>query len=87
MEKLEKLKKTMQECDTKDKVLFCFNLIKLMDLLDMDDDEMCDYLGVSRPTVNRWRRGITHPHPVMIRFVYDDLIKLIDIQLDIQCFL
>ncbi len=82
MEELEKLKKIMQECDTDDTELFQINFSLCMELLDAEDGEMCGYFGVSRPTVNRWKRGITHPHPVMIEFVYEDLVKLIDIQLD-----
>lgn len=33
-----------------------------MDELDLDDSTLATALGVSRPTVNRWRNGEVAPH-------------------------
>jgi Helix-turn-helix len=33
-------------------------------VLEADDDALADRLGVSRPTIGRWVRGETAPHPI-----------------------
>jgi hypothetical protein len=33
-------------------------------VLEVEDEELADRLGVSRPTIGRWVRGETAPHPI-----------------------
>ncbi|MFM5906286.1 MAG: hypothetical protein ACKOPO_01645 [Novosphingobium sp.] len=40
-------------------------------VLEKSDLEMSRLFKVSRPTVGRWSRGITAPHPMMRRAVYE----------------
>ncbi len=43
-------------------------------LLGKDDKEMSLLFKVSRPTINRWMRGVTAPHPMLRRAVFDTLL-------------
>jgi hypothetical protein len=52
------------------------NLIALAQpLLTLDDLEMAKLLKVSRPTISRWVRGISTPHPLMRKPIFDALVK------------
>lgn len=44
-------------------------------LLDLDDANMATLLKVSRPTISRWTRGKTSPHPVVRNAMFSVLIK------------
>lgn len=37
---------------------------KAQGVLELTDEEVADRLSVSRPTVGRWSRGETAPHPI-----------------------
>jgi hypothetical protein len=43
-------------------------------LLGKDDMEMSLIFKVSRPTIGRWVRGVTAPHPMLRRAVFDSLL-------------
>jgi hypothetical protein len=43
-------------------------------LLRKTDLDMSVLFKVSRPTVNRWTRGITAPHPMLRKAVFDTLL-------------
>lgn len=44
-------------------------------LLELDDAEMARTLNVSRPTINRWIRDVSSPHPVTRKAICDTLVK------------
>jgi len=44
-------------------------------ILSMSDLDMSLMFKVSRPTANRWIRGVTAPHPLGRKSVYDALIE------------
>jgi hypothetical protein len=51
-------------------------LIKLAQkLLKLDDLEMSRLLKVSRPTIGRWVRGVSAPHPLARKAIFDVLAK------------
>ena len=43
------------------------------ELLRMNDDDLSEFLSVSRPTVNRWKNGKVVPRPMMRRLVFQML--------------
>lgn len=43
-------------------------------LLNKTDIEMSLLFKVSRPTIGRWTRGITAPHPMLQRAAFDTLL-------------
>ena len=43
--------------------------------LDLDDLEMSRLLKVSRPTIGRWVRGDSTPHPLSRKAIFDVLAK------------
>lgn len=49
----------------------CFAHAKLV------DKDLSDALGVSRPTVTRWRNGVCAPHTALRKTVYDCLALLV----------
>lgn len=46
-------------------------------LLMLDDLEMAKLLKVSRPTISRWVRGISTPHPLMRKAIEARLYMLL----------
>ena len=44
-------------------------------VLGMSDIQMSVLFRVSRPTVNRWARGATAPHPMLRKAVFDSLLS------------
>lgn len=44
-------------------------------LLELDDTDMARTLNVSRPTIGRWIRGISSPHPLTRKAICGALIK------------
>ena len=43
-------------------------------VLGMTDIQMSMLFKVSRPTINRWSRGVTAPHPMLRKAVFDALL-------------
>ena len=41
-----------------------------MTVLRLLDSDLAFHLGVSRPTVNRWKSGANAPHPAMRKHVF-----------------
>ena len=64
---IEALQKTASDDDAAFKAV----VARGMDLLQLLDSDLAHHLGVSRPTVNRWRSGANAPHPVMRKHVFD----------------
>lgn len=44
-------------------------------LLQLDDTELARVLNVARPTVGRWTRGVSAPHPLARKAVFDALVR------------
>lgn len=44
-------------------------------LLELDDTDMARTLNVSRPTIGRWIRGTSSPHPLTRRAICGALVK------------
>jgi hypothetical protein len=44
-------------------------------LLELDDTDMAGTLNVSRPTIGRWIRGISSPHPLTRKAICNALVK------------
>jgi transcriptional regulator with XRE-family HTH domain len=64
---IEVLKKTAQTDDA----AFNSAVARGMDVLQLLDSDLALHLGVSRPTVNRWRTGANAPHPAMRKHIFD----------------
>jgi len=43
-------------------------------ILGKSDLQMSQLFKVSRPTINRWTRGVTAPHPLVRKAVFDALL-------------
>lgn len=43
--------------------------------LNLTDLELSRMFKVSRPTVNRWIRGVTAPHPLLRASIFDALLE------------
>lgn len=61
--------------DHEDNRSFKENLSKSPSSLEMVDKDLADLIGVSRPTVTRWRNGKCAPHPLMRKLVYETLAR------------
>ncbi len=44
-------------------------------LLELDDTDMARALNVSRPTIGRWIRGVSSPHPLTRQAICGALVK------------
>ncbi|WAJ29425.1 hypothetical protein [Antarcticirhabdus aurantiaca] len=44
-------------------------------LLELDDADLARILNVSRPTVGRWTRGVSSPHPLARKAIFDALAR------------
>jgi len=74
------LAKKIENADPGDAVLFRELLNRAQEKLGMDDAECAVLFDVSRPSVSRWRAGVTMPHPNLQKYVYVALLKAIDKQ-------
>jgi transcriptional regulator with XRE-family HTH domain len=63
-ELVEALRKYPLKSDRLDRTWFAGLIKQAQDVLETEDDELADRLGVSRPTIGRWERGETAPHPI-----------------------
>lgn len=61
----------LQKTSQTDDAAFKSVVARGMDLLQLLDSDLAHHLGVSRPTVNRWRSGANAPHPAMRKHVFD----------------
>ncbi len=73
---LEELVAKLDAAAATDAELDFAGLIKAaQQLLELDDTDMARTLNVSRPTIGRWIRGISSPHPLTRRAICGALIK------------
>ncbi len=60
-----------------DDVLFAKIVSNAMHFLNLSDRDMAERFSISRPSVTRWRTGVSAPHPAMRRPVFDHLLRMI----------
>jgi hypothetical protein len=53
-------------------------------VLEIDDLELARILRVSRPTIGRWTRGESAPHPIGRGSVFATLAKLAEVKLRVH---
>ena len=53
-----------QKSERADRTEFAQLITEAQRILEVDDAELARRLGVSRPTIGRWARGETAPHPL-----------------------
>jgi hypothetical protein len=53
-------------------------------ILEIDDLELARILRVSRPTIGRWTRGDSAPHPIGRKSVLVTLAKLAEVKLRVH---
>jgi DNA-binding transcriptional regulator YiaG len=61
---IDALEKYPARADRLDRTWFADLIKSAQKVLELEDDELADRLGVSRPTIGRWVRGETAPHPI-----------------------
>jgi hypothetical protein len=45
--------------------MFRKSLLELMEKMSLNDEDVARLVGASRPSVERWKAGVTQPHPAM----------------------
>ena len=64
--------------------LFQERIVEALDRLKLSDEDACDLLKVSRPTITRWRIGQTAPHPLgreaVFKVLDDYKIRITNVQ-------
>jgi transcriptional regulator with XRE-family HTH domain len=63
-ELIAELRKYPVKSDRLDRTWFSWLIRQAQDVLEAEDDELADRLGISRPAIGRWKRGETAPHPI-----------------------
>ncbi len=61
--------------DVSDDAAFSSLLVEVMDALGLRDEDVADALHVSRPGVERWRRGANLPYKAVRPLVFSVLKK------------
>jgi transcriptional regulator with XRE-family HTH domain len=68
---LVQLRQRLQNADPKDDVAFTEILRSAIGLFQLSYEDVADRLNVSRPTLVRWKNGLTHPHPAVRPAIYE----------------
>ena len=63
--------------DLRDNKFFRTFLNKYMDKLSLDSESVARLVDVSRPSVERWKKGETVPHQIIRKLVFEEFKKLI----------
>lgn len=74
LENLERLVDELTDAPLNDDDAFQGSIIAAQDILVLDDERCAELFDVSRPSVNRWRNGVTAPRRVVRRHVYSVLL-------------
>ncbi len=74
-QRLTEFVKAIRKADPRDDSVFQSLLVQGMGLLRFDDLRLAAELGVSRPSVTRWRNGANAPHPAMRGPIYAFLAR------------
>lgn len=67
---------SLSSADPKDDRIFQKLIDKSLNLMNISEADFAERIGVSRPTINRWRSGRTAPHPALRNHVYNYLCGL-----------
>ena len=67
---METLKQQLHDADIQNDDLFVRLLTESLSVLNMSDTDAADGLRVARPTIDRWKRGVSAPHPFMRSSIY-----------------
>lgn len=73
---LEELIAKLEDAAATDEEIQFGGLVKAaQQLLELDDTDMARTLNVARPTIGRWIRGVSSPHPLTRKAICDALIR------------
>lgn len=75
-EQLEDLRKALDTTDPADREAFSRILCTSMDLLELSDVDVSEAFDVSRPSVRRWKSGISTPTVAMRRLILRRLLDM-----------
>lgn len=74
-EQLSEFLAELRDAYHEDTVLFHDLVKRSTTVLNLTDKDFARALNTTRPSVNRWRSGMSAPQPVMRKYIYDFLIK------------
>lgn len=72
------VKVALMVADPKNDRQFMHLVICSMQELNLTDKDVAEMIGVSIPTVERWKNGKNAPHPAMRPVIYKEFIKRLD---------
>lgn len=72
---MDLLKILSEPIDYNDDVLFQSIIINFLNIGFTRDQDLSNLFAISIPSVNRWKNGISSPHPLMRRHIYATLKK------------
>ena len=81
VEALELLIRNLKSASSRDDQAFARLFEKAMQILELEDLELARRLQVSRPTIGRWTRGESAPHPLGRGPVFRTLAKIAEVKL------
>lgn len=74
------LRSLIQELRTFDEVTSQVSFSEVFNLaqtvLEAEDADLADIFKVSRPTIGRWARGVSTPHPIIQRPICETLVGI-----------
>lgn len=68
----------LRNADCNDDLVFARLVKRVMDFLDLKENDIATLFGMTKPSVVRWKNGTTAPHPAVRRVVYREFIKLLE---------
>jgi len=72
---LEDYVQSLSSADPQDDAAFLVLLRRAFETLRLTDTDLSREFGMSRPTVTRWRNGVTTPHPALRKPLYAWLLR------------
>lgn len=69
--------KQLREADTKDNIVFRDMVNKFFELTNMDEYDLAEKIGIIRPIITRWRKGLSAPDKDIRRIIYERLERLL----------
>lgn len=78
-EEIKTLRLRIESADSKDSQVFSEIVSKFLELEIMERREFAEHYGISvLGTLPRWEKARSCPHPVMRRYIFKDLLKILD---------
>jgi ribosome-binding protein aMBF1 (putative translation factor) len=71
---LKRYERTLRQADLEDQTVFQEVLQEASDLLNMKQENMAKEFQCANGTIDRWLRGVSTPHPVMRKVIYEKII-------------